>query len=207
VSNKSRVKICGITNLEDALKAAELGADALGFIFYKLSPRHISPRTAALIVRELPPFVVPVGVFVDEEPGKVASVAAETGISAVQLHGSETPEYCERLMGSLKVIKAVRIKERSDIMRLRSYNVSAFLLDTFREGVPGGTGETFDWEIALEAKALGRVILSGGLNPGNVREAIEKVEPYAIDASSGLETKPGKKDHKKLEKFMEQTGK
>lgn len=203
MSNQSRVKICGITNLEDALKASELGADALGFIFYKKSPRSISPRTAGLIIRELPPFVVPVGVFVDEEPGKVLSIAAETGISTVQLHGSESPEYCERL--GLKVIKAIRIKERSDIMRLRAYNVSAYLLDTFREGVPGGTGETFDWDIAIEAKALGRVILSGGLNPENVREAISKVEPYAVDASSGLEEKPGKKDHLKLTKFMEQT--
>ncbi len=202
MSNQSRLKICGITNLEDALKAAELGADALGFIFYKGSPRHISPRTASLIIRELPPFVVPVGVFVDEEPEKVKAIAAETGISTVQLHGYETPEYCESL--GLKVIKAIRIKERSDIMRLRPYNVAAFLLDTFREGVPGGTGETFDWQIAIEAKALGRVILSGGLNPENVREAIERVRPYAVDASSGLEEKPGKKDHRKLEKFMEQ---
>jgi len=200
--NQTRVKICGITNLEDALKATELGADALGFIFYRKSPRYISPKTAGPIIRELPPFITPVGVFVDEELHKVASTAAETGIRSVQLHGSEPPEYCEQL--GLKAIKAIRVKDRADINRLKSYNVSAYLLDTFKEGVQGGTGETFDWEIAIEAKALGRVILSGGLNPENVREALEKVRPYAVDASSGLEERPGKKDHARLEKFMEQ---
>ncbi|MBW7957187.1 MAG: phosphoribosylanthranilate isomerase [Deltaproteobacteria bacterium] len=198
-----RVKICGITNLEDALKAAELGADSLGFIFYKKSPRYISPRTAGLIIRELPPFITPVGVFVDEELTKVAATAAETGICTAQLHGSESPEYCERL--GIKVIKAIRVRDMADINRLRPYNVSAYLLDTFKEGVHGGTGETFDWDIAVEAKALGRIILSGGLNPENVKEAVEKVRPYAVDACSGVEIKdrPGRKDHTKLKEFME----
>lgn len=203
MSKSTRVKICGITNLEDALKAAELGADSLGFIFYKKSPRHINPRTAGLIIRELPPFVTPVGVFVDEELPKVVATAAETGICTVQLHGNEPPEYCERL--GIKAIKAIRVRDMADINRLRPYNVSAYLLDTFKEGVHGGTGETFDWDIAVEAKALGRIILSGGLNPENVSEAVEKVQPYAVDACSGIEIKdrPGRKDHAKLKEFME----
>ncbi|WKZ32252.1 MAG: phosphoribosylanthranilate isomerase [Thermodesulfobacteriota bacterium] len=203
MSKSIRVKICGITNLEDALKAAELGADSLGFIFYKKSPRHISPRTAGLIIRELPPFVTPVGVFVDEELSRAAATVAETGICTAQLHGNETPEYCERL--GIKVIKAIRVRDMADINRLRPYSVSAYLLDTFKEGVHGGTGETFDWDIAVEAKALGRIVLSGGLNPENVKEAVEKVRPYAVDACSGVEMKdrPGRKDHAKLKEFME----
>jgi len=202
VKNQVRIKICGVTNLEDALVAAELGADAIGFVFYEKSPRHISPRAAAFIIRELPPFVTNVGVFVNERPEKVVDIAREAGVGCVQLHGDETPEYCQAV--GLRTIKALRVKDASVLNKLRSYSVSAVLLDTYREGVPGGTGETFDWEIASEAAGMGRIILSGGLTPENIRQAIDKVQPYAVDVSSGVEAKPGRKDHDKLRKFFEQ---
>ena len=202
MSNQVRIKICGITNLEDALVATELGADAVGFVFYEKSPRYINPRTAALIIRELPPFVATVGVFVNEPPDKLVDTAKQSGVGCVQLHGDETPEYCQSL--GLRTIKALRVKDAYVLNELRSFTVSGILLDTYREGVPGGTGETFDWEIAAEAAKAGRIILSGGLTPENVRQAIEKVRPYAVDVSSGVESKPGKKDHEKLRKFFEQ---
>jgi len=202
VRNQVRIKICGITNLDDALVATELGADAVGFIFYEKSPRFINPKTAALIIRELPPFVATVGVFVNEPPDRVIDTAKEAGVGCVQLHGDETPEYCSSL--GLRTIKALRVKDASVLNMLRSYSVSGILLDTYREGVPGGTGETFDWEIAAEAASAGRIILSGGLTPENIREAIEKVGPYAVDVSSGVESTPGRKDHEKLRKFFEQ---
>lgn len=202
MSNQVRIKICGITNLEDALIATELGADAVGFIFYEKSPRFINPRTAALIIRELPPFVATVGVFVNEPPEKLVDIAKQAGVGCVQLHGDETPEYCASL--GLRTIKALRVKDAYVLNKLRSFTVSGILLDTYKEGVPGGTGETFDWDIAAEAAKAGRIILSGGLNPENVRQAIEKVRPYAVDVSSGVESKPGRKDHAKLKKFFEQ---
>lgn len=202
MKNQVRIKICGITNLEDALIATEFGADAVGFIFYEKSPRYINPRTAALIIRELPPFVATVGVFVNEPPDKLVDTAKQSGVGCVQLHGDETPEYCASL--GLRTIKALRVKDAFVLNKLRSFTVSGILLDTYKEGVPGGTGETFDWEIAAEAAKAGRIILSGGLTPENVREAIEKVRPYAVDVSSGVESKPGKKDHEKLRKFFEQ---
>lgn len=197
----TRVKICGITELEDALKAVEYGADALGFVFFDKSPRNISPQTAALIASELPPFVTTVGVFVNESPDRIRAVSDEVRLSCVQLHGDESPEFCASL--GLKVIKALRVRDKADINMLRAYSVSAYLLDTFKEGVPGGTGETFDWEIALEAKKLGRIILSGGLTPENVKDAIELVRPYAVDVSSGIEIKPGRKDPDKVLKFIQ----
>ena len=202
MNNQVRIKICGITNLEDALVATELGADAVGFIFYEKSQRFINPRTAALIIRELPPFVATVGVFVNEPPDKLVDIAKQAGVGCVQLHGDETPEYCASL--GLRTIKALRVKDAYVLNELRSFTVSGILLDTYREGVPGGTGETFDWEIAAEAAKAGRIILSGGLTPENVKQAIEKVRPYAVDVSSGVESKPGKKDHEKLRKFFEQ---
>mgnify|MGYP003536025026 FL=1 len=202
MNKQVRVKICGVTNLEDALVATELGADAVGFVFYEKSPRYINPRTAALIIRELPPFVATVGVFVNEPPDKLVDTAKQSGVGCVQLHGDETPEYCQSL--GLRTIKALRVKDAYVLNELRSFTVSGILLDTYREGVPGGTGETFDWEIAAEAAKAGRIILSGGLTPENVRQAIEKVRPYAVDVSSGVESKPGKKDHEKLRKFFEQ---
>lgn len=198
----TKVKICGITNLDDALFAVEAGADALGFIFFDNSPRNLRPEDAAGIIEKLPPFVTAVGVFVNETPGRIRDIVRSTGLNAVQLHGDESPGFCKGL--GLKAIKAFRVRVKDDINRLKGYEVSAFLLDTFKEGVHGGTGETFDWDIAIKAKRFGRIILSGGLTPDNIREAVAKAAPYAVDVSSGVEERPGKKDLKKVRKFIEQ---
>lgn len=198
-----RVKICGMTNRDDALLAAELGADALGFIFYPKSPRAITPEAAREIIRRLPPFVLTVGVFVDEEPARVEEIAAFTGLDWLQLHGAESPEYC-RAMGR-RVIKGFRIKGEESLALLAPYHgaVQAFLLDTYRPGTPGGTGQTFDWELARRAKEFGPIILAGGLTPDNVAEAIHTVRPAAVDVASGVEAAPGKKDPNNLKAFME----
>lgn len=201
-----RVKICGITNLEDALTAAEYGADALGFVFWEKSPRYVSPDTAATIIKSLPPFIAAVGVFVNEPAARIRSIIDAAGLNCIQLHGDESPSECARINGGtgLKLIKAFRVRDKKDISRLSDYKVSAYLLDAFREGVPGGTGQTFDWELAIEAKASGRIILSGGLNPENIKDALAKAGPYGVDVSSGVEVRPGKKDRDRLIKFLEQ---
>ena len=196
----TRVKVCGITTLEDALHAADLGADAVGFIFYPKSPRYIPPPEAAEIIRGLPPFVASVGVFVDCPSGEVDSIAAACSLTAVQLHGSETPEFCDQFR--VKVIKAFRVRDARLPPEIDRYRTDAILLDAFIEGSPGGTGKTFSWEVAREAKRFGRVILAGGLNCENVRNAIETVRPYAVDVSSGVETAPGKKDPIRLAEFL-----
>ena len=195
-----KVKICGITNLDDALFAAESGADALGFVFWKKSPRFVEASVAKAIVKALPPFVSCVGVFVDEEASRVNGIARQAGLSCVQLHGSETPEFCGSI--EAKVIKAFRIKQGNDIASLSDYDVSAFLLDSYSEGAPGGTGKVFDWDCAVEAKKYGKVILAGGLTPGNIAEALRKVGPYGVDVSSGVESSPGKKDRVKVKEFI-----
>lgn len=198
-----RVKVCGITNLEDALTSVEYGADALGFIFYEKSSRYITPEDAALIIKKLPPFVITVGVFVNEGIERINEIKTLTGIDYVQFHGDETPEMCEAI-GS-KVIKVFKIGrgEAPSLVQFSRYHVSAYLLDTHREGLPGGTGETFNWDLAIEAKRHGRVILAGGLTPENVAEAVKKVKPYAVDVASGVEERPGKKDPGKVRKFIE----
>ena len=195
-----KVKICGITNLDDALFAAESGADALGFVFWNKSPRFVEASVAKAIVKALPPFVSCVGVFVDEDASRVNGIARQAGLSCVQLHGSETPEFCGGM--ELRVIKAFRIKQGNDIASLSDYDVSAFLLDSYSEGAPGGTGKVFDWDYAVEAKKYGKVILAGGLTPGNIAEALRKVGPYGVDASSGVESSPGKKDKVKVKEFI-----
>ncbi|MEE9614446.1 MAG: phosphoribosylanthranilate isomerase [Thermodesulfobacteriota bacterium] len=200
-----KVKICGITDPDDALHAADCGADALGFIFWKGSPRYVEPAVAARIVGDLPPFVTTVGVFVNEAPGEIRRVRGEVGLDVVQLHGEETPELCGSLGG--RVIKAFRIKEGKDVEAAKAYRASAYLLDTFKDGVQGGTGETFDWDAAVEAKKFGRVILSGGLTPDNVADAIRHVRPYAVDVGSGVEKGPGRKDRDKVSKFIEEVKK
>lgn len=197
-----RVKICGITSMEDASVAFEGGADAVGFIFYRNSPRHITPLAASKIVEGLGPFITTVGVFVNEPPEGIRAAISASGIDCVQLHGEESPLECVGY--GVDVIKAVRVRDRSDIARLREFHVSAYLLDTYREGMHGGTGESFDWDIAVEAKRSGRVILSGGLGPDNVGEAVKRVRPYAVDVSSGVESSPGRKDPDRVLRFIKE---
>jgi len=197
-----RIKICGITNLEDALLAAELGADALGFIFYPQSPRKVAPETAREIIAQLPPFVASVGVFVDEAAAVVQDLAAQVGLDWVQLHGQESADYCRSL--GRRVIKGFRIKDEKSLMELEPYRdvVQAFLLDTYKKGQVGGTGESFDWHLAREAKKYGQIILAGGLTAENVAQAIATALPAAVDAASGTEAAPGRKDPAKLRAFF-----
>jgi len=197
-----KVKICGITNIDDALAAIDLGADALGFVFFKGSPRHISHNEASKIIRRLPSFVTTIGVFLNEKPKQVEKILALTGIDVVQFHGDEPPEMCDI---PRRVIKAIRVKTLESLDPLIHYRnkVSAFLLDTFTPGLSGGTGQIFNWDIAIYAKQFGRIILAGGLTPANVTAAIEHVRPYGVDVSSGVESEKGKKDHKKMKAFIE----
>lgn len=194
-----KVKICGITNVDDALAASDLEVDALGFVFYRESPRHVSPDQAREIIRRLPPFVTTVGVFVDMPPGEVEAIMRYASLDVAQLHGHELPEAC--VPG--RVIKAIRVKELGDLEPLKHYRVSAFLLDTYTQESFGGTGQIFNWDIALHAKQFGKIILAGGLNPDNVDKAVQWVRPYGVDVSSGVEEKKGKKDHRKMELFIE----
>jgi len=195
-----RVKICGITNLEDALIAADLGADALGFIFAKGSPRKITTDKAMNIIDKLPPFIVSVGVFVDSPIEEILSIIEQTGIQCVQLHGNESPSEYSKI--NIPVIKAFRVDDNFRTDTLLRFPATAYLLDTFVKGRAGGTGKTFDWNIAAAAKAYGKIILAGGLTPENICDAIKKVEPYGVDISSGIESAPGKKDKLKLQQLF-----
>ena len=196
-----RIKICGIMNKEDAISAAHFGADALGFVF-ATSPRKVSAESAREIIKTLPPFVRTVGVFVDEDPERVSSIAARCGLDILQFHGSESVGYCNSF--NRRVIKAVRMQSRDELKNLSNYVdvVDGLLLDTYVPNKLGGTGITFDWELAVEARKYGRIILAGGLNPENVAAAISMVKPYAVDASSSLERSPGVKDHEKMAQFI-----
>ncbi|MFN3466742.1 MAG: phosphoribosylanthranilate isomerase [Candidatus Brocadiales bacterium] len=256
-----KVKICGITSPGDARTVVDSGADALGFVFAP-SPRQVSPARAREIIKRLPPFVTPVGVFVNEEIRKVLDIASYTGLKAVQLHGKETPGYVECLCEFLDspslegcksaifwaergkgegglpskkggggrvphpfaplragstlphqgggnfvsrqfwVIKAIRIRTRRDLAELGKYKADAFLLDSYARGRLGGTGKTFPWELAREARRLGTIVLAGGLNPENVQAAIRTVRPYGVDVSSGVESSPGKKDRRLVKEFI-----
>ncbi|MFZ5646867.1 MAG: phosphoribosylanthranilate isomerase [Bacillota bacterium] len=192
-----RVKICGILDIETALGAVEAGADALGFVFAP-GKRMISPEAAREIIKKLPPLVSMVGVFVNRPAGEVVEIASYAGLDTVQLHGEENPEYCKGL--GLKVIKSFPVSCADDLERVERYRVDGYLLDTSVPGQRGGTGKTFDWKLAAGFKA-GPLILAGGLNPENVREAIEQVKPYAVDVSSGVET-GGRKDMVKIREFI-----
>jgi len=197
-----RVKICGITNLDDAMAAVDFGADALGFVFFKESPRYISSSNAASIIKRLPSFITTVGVFVNEQPEEIENVIAISGVDVIQLHGEEPPERC---VFTKRVIKAMRVETLESLDPLMDYRgiVSAFLLDTFTSGLFGGTGKIFNWDIAVEAKQLGRIILAGGLTQDNIVDAVERVRPYGVDVSSGVEIEKGRKDHKKMQLFIE----
>jgi phosphoribosylanthranilate isomerase len=196
-----RVKICGITREEDAGSAVEAGAGALGFIFVPSSRRYITPADAGTIVRSLPPLVTTVGVFADAPRQDVLSAIRSSGISCLQFHGRESPEDMSGY--PLPVYKAFRVSSNFDVSMLAAYPGPAYLLDAFAEGEAGGTGKSFDWQVALRAKQFGRIILAGGLTPENVSEAIRVVSPYAIDVSSGVEESPGVKSGEKIRALLE----
>ena len=199
------IKICGITNTEDALAAVAAGADALGFNFYKPSPRYVTPQTAREIVAKLPLSVLTVGVFVNEEsPQTVRNIANEAGVTALQLHGDESPSYCRELTKDRYVIKTFAVVNDLDLEIVQDYDVEAVMLDTKHNVLRGGTGLVFDWSIAREVKeAVPKLFLAGGLSPENIGEAIETVRPYAVDACSALEDEPGKKNHERMRSFVE----
>ncbi|MCF8720495.1 phosphoribosylanthranilate isomerase [Nitrospina gracilis] len=196
-----KVKVCGMTSLEDARHAVECGADAVGFIFYKKSPRAVTVKQAKAITDKLPPFVQRVGVFVNETAEVIERTVKACGLDVVQLHGDETPAFCKRIAG--KVVKAVRVKDAASVKDLSRYAVSAFLLDAYKEGEWGGTGERFNWNLVKQARKHGPVILAGGLDPENVAEGIRVCRPYGVDVCSGVESKPGKKNKKKVREFIE----
>ena len=192
--------MCGITNSEDAQAAIESGADALGFVFAK-SPRQVTKAQAREIIKNLPPFVSFVGVFVDERVESIREICGFCHIGTVQLHGNEPPS-CLNYLEGYKIIKAFRVKEEGNLKQLGDYQPHAFLLDSYVKGVMGGTGVPFKWDIAAVAHKYGAIILSGGLTPDNVGDAIRTVKPYAVDVSSGVESSPGKKDKRLMERFV-----
>lgn len=200
-----RVKICGITSVEDALAAVEAGADALGFVLHQGSPRYVSPRDIGHIVKAVPPFVIPVGVFVNEPVEHVREVMDTCGLLLAQLHGDESPAYCEALGRSS--LRGIRLRDRQSMSAMSGYqaceHVRAFVIDAFSEAGYGGTGRLANWSLAAEVAREARVVLAGGLTPDNVQEAVQSVRPYGVDVSSGVEASPGKKDHEKLRAFVQ----
>jgi phosphoribosylanthranilate isomerase len=197
---RTRIKICGITRQEDAVAAAEAGADAVGFVFYPPSPRHVTPVAASAIMRALPPFVTAVGLFVDPSADEVRRALAIAPLGLLQFHGDEPPEFCGQF--GQPYMKAVRVRSGTDLLQYaaRYPDAVALLLDAYRPGVPGGTGETFDWNF-IPAHLACRIVLSGGLTPGNVGAGIEQVRPWAVDVSSGVEAAPGVKDAQLIKRF------
>lgn len=195
-----KVKVCGITNLEDAAASVEYGADAIGLVFVP-SPRRITPAQARNIVNHLPPSVLKVGVFADHGIAEVKDIMDQCDLDFAQLHGSESPGYCAAL--GTRAIKAFRVRDESILQSIGQYHTCAYLLDSYSPDTGGGSGRTFNWDIAVRAKEFGKIILSGGLTPSNVAEAISKVRPAGVDVSSGVESRPGKKDHSKLHAFID----
>ncbi len=199
----TRVKICGITDAGDALAAVDAGADALGFIFYPPSPRYVRPEVASEIVRQLPPFVTRVGVFVDAGEDRIDETVRQVGLDAVQLHGRESSEFCRRFR-AVRIIKAFRMDGPRALAELESYPGFTWLLDSYQAGAFGGTGQTFNWDLACEAvRRGGRVLLAGGLTPENVGRAVAAVRPYGVDVASGVEVAPGRKDLAKVRAFIQ----
>lgn len=196
-----RVKICGITNLEDALHAVQCGADALGFVFYSGSSRWISPEKARVIIGELPPFVTTVGLFVNQPTEEVRSVGDFCHLDVVQLHGDEPPEVCQDL-APCRVVKALRLRDAGSLDGVDRYPVCAVLLDAWVPDQFGGTGHRCDWRLAAEVSRQRTTILAGGLNPDCVADAVRLVQPYAVDVSSGVESMPGRKDPDKVAAFI-----
>ena len=195
----TRVKICGISEFEDARDAALLGADAIGLNFYANSPRYVDPSKAATIIEKLPPFVTVVGVFVNHpDPQNLEDFALSLGLHAVQLHGNETPDYCSMIQ-RVKVIKALRVNSTFRVDTLRTYGSRTFLLD----GCSPGAGQAFEWDRAFGANAFGSIIIAGGLNAENVAQVVSTLHPFGVDVASGVESKPGRKDYEKMRRFVE----
>ena len=197
---RTRIKICGITRMQDALAAVQAGADALGFVFYPPSPRHIELHDAQNIISRLPAFVTPVGLFVNADADSIQQALA-AGIELIQFHGNECPDYCASF--GKRWIKAIRVREDTDLLAesARYAAGAGLLLDAYRPGVPGGTGECFDWDKIPEALAPD-IILAGGLNPDNITDAVRRVRPYGVDVSGGVEAEKGIKDPEKIQRFI-----
>jgi phosphoribosylanthranilate isomerase len=201
---ETKVKICGVTNLADAQVAVAAGADALGFNFYEQSPRCISLKTAAEISKQLPPFVMRVGVFVNGPEEFVLRAIGEAGLTMLQFHGDEPPEFCTQF--GLMSMKAFRIRDEKSLEEIPNYQTDAYLLDAYSTEARGGTGEKFNWDLAIEAKKFGKpIFLAGGLTPENVAEAVRKVQPFGVDVSSGVESAPGIKNHARIKAFIATT--
>lgn len=196
-----KIKICGLTNVTDALAAAEAGADLIGLMFYERSPRNISFATAAEISRALPPAIVKVGVFVNPTEEAVRRAIGECGVGLLQFHGEEPPAFCTQF--GVMSLKAFRVRGPETLAALPNYHTDAWMLDAYSAAAHGGTGGTFNWSLAREAARFGRpIFLAGGLTPENVGEAVRQVQPFAVDVSSGVESAPGQKDHAKVRAFI-----
>ncbi|MBF0429179.1 MAG: phosphoribosylanthranilate isomerase [Magnetococcales bacterium] len=195
-----RIKICGITNVEDAQAAVEAGADALGFVFYSRSKRYVTPGDVAKILKDIPPFITITGLFVNSSREEILTIASSCRLDVIQLHGDETPGECRRLPG--RVIKAIRVAGPKDLHGLERFPVNALLLDAKVQDHYGGSGCLFDWSLLANFNPAVPLILAGGLNPDNVTMAVQQVHPYAVDVSSGVESSPGIKDHKKMVQFI-----
>ena len=199
---KTRVKICGVTNVADALAAAEAGADMIGLMFYEGSPRHVTVAQAVEISRALPPFVLRVGVFVNPAEAFVARALGDCDLSLLQFHGDEESDFCTQF--GLMSVKALRVRDAESLQTLAKFNTDAFLLDAYSQSGLGGTGEKFNWDLAVAAQKFGKpIFLAGGLTPANVGAAVKQVRPFAVDVSSGVETAPGKKDAAKVREFIQ----
>jgi len=197
-----KIKICGITSLEDALNSIEAGCGALGFVFYKKSPRYITSQRASQIINRLPSDILKVGVFVNAQQKTIRRIAKLCNLDMLQFHGSESSSFCEKFAG-YKIIKAFRVKNRIDLKKILNYKTFAYLFDTFVKSKVGGTGKKFNWALIRHLSGFHKpVFLSGGLNAQNVQEVIKKVHPDWVDVSSSVEIEPGKKDYKKVREFI-----
>ncbi|MFA4842972.1 MAG: phosphoribosylanthranilate isomerase [Candidatus Omnitrophota bacterium] len=200
-----KVKICGITNLDDALVSIDAGCDALGFVFYKKSQRYIEPESAALILKELPVSITKIGVFANASEKHTKGIARLCGLNMLQFHGNESPGFCAKFKG-YKVIKSFRVKDKIDLQDILRYKTFAYLFDTFSESRIGGTGRSFNWRLLQDSGKINKpIFLSGGLTAENVRRAIKAVGPQWVDVSSSLEARPGKKDAQKVKAFIKKT--
>ena len=198
---KTQVKICGITSIADGLAAAEAGADMIGLNFYEGSPRHVTPALAAEIARALPPFVLKVGVFVNPTEAQVLEAIAACSLNLLQFHGDEDSAFCTQF--GVMSVKALRVRDAESLQTLANFDTDAFLLDAYSKAGLGGTGEKFNWELAVAVQKFGKpIFLAGGLTPENVADAVRQVRPFAVDVSSGVESAPGKKDAAKVRAFI-----